>query len=129
MKALNSIAFVSLSLVAVSGVQADEPVKPQQQPPQAATQQANQWQWVKSRRPGHWQLVQTSLPVSKSSDQAATASSPAKPTENPPVLIEPPRRSLRHRLRWRNSSYSSITISQATAPVSNNVTQPLPHAK
>lgn len=132
MKALNSFAFAGLSLVAVSGVQADEPVKPQHQP-QAVTQHAEQWQWVKSRRPGHWQLVRTSLPAaspaSKSSEQAATASAPAKPSENPPVLIEPPRRSHRQRLRWKHSSNSSIPISQATAPVSNSVTQPLPQAE
>lgn len=133
MKALKSFAFVSLSLVAVSGVQADEPVKPQQQPPQASAQQANQWQWVKSRRPGHWHLVRTSLPAaspaSKSSEQAATTSSPAQPTEDPPVLFEPPRRIHRHRLRWKHLSNSRIPISQATAPVSNSKAQPLPTAK
>lgn len=133
MKALNSFAFVGLSLVAVSGVQADEPAKPQQQP-QAAAQQAEQWQWVKSRRSGHWQLVKQSAatpssPAAKSPQQASANSPPDKAAENLPVLVESPRRSLRHRLRWRNSSYSSFPISQATAPVSSQTTQPLPHAK
>ncbi|MBL8823658.1 MAG: hypothetical protein JNJ77_13800 [Planctomycetia bacterium] len=132
MKTLNSFAFVGLSLVAVSGVQADEPVKPQQQP-QATAQQAEPWQWVKTRRPRHWQLVRTShpaaSPASKPSEQAATASTPAKTAENLPVLLEPPRRSYRHRLRLKHSSNSSVPISPATAPVSNSVTQPLPQAK
>lgn len=130
MKTLKSFAFVGLSLVAVSGVQADEPTKPQSQP---AAQQAEHWQWVKSRRPGHWQLVRTSLPAAspapKSSEQAAAVSSPAKPAENLPVLLESPRRSHRQRLRWKHSSNSSIPISQAKAPVSNSVTQPLPQPK
>lgn len=143
MKSLKSLAFATLSFVAVSGVQADEPVKAQPQqttPNQAALPQKPA---VASSRHHRWQVVkQPAQAVQSSSSQqhlpSSAGSPPSKLSEPAPSttavsqsVAEAPHRSLLSRLRgYRSRNSSAISISQATAPApAGSASQPLPNAK
>lgn len=127
MKALKSFALASLSFVAVSGVQADEPVKAQRDsqnqvsPPHQQVAQSN-------RHRSRQQLSALQSPAPQQQNPVSAAQPPAKVNDQP--VIKQPRRGLFSRLLGGPSRYSSsIPISQATVPAaSSSQAQPLPHA-
>lgn len=141
MKSLKSFAFASLSFVAVSGVQADEPVKAQPQPQNQVVSPQNQW--VESGRHHRWHLVKhqsqvVQAPATQPQNPASAAQPPSKSSDAPKLTAtanqpvnEPSSKGFLSRLLGRRAhSSSSIPISQATAPAaSGSQSQPLPNAK
>ena len=141
MKSLKSFAFASLSFVAVSDVQADEPVKAQPQPQNQVVSPQNHW--AESGRDHRWNLVKHQLqivqpPATQPQNPASAAQPPSKSSDATKLtttayqpVIEQSHKGFLSRLKGRRShSSSSIPISQATAPAaSSSQSQPLPNAK
>ncbi len=134
MKALKTLALVSLSTLGFAAVQADEPVKTQ---PQTVTQ----GQYVESSRTPRLfgrkhrsEVVQTSGTVQttpSTTAQPSTATTTTTGTTSTPVVQQPvQRRGLLGKLRSRRSS-NMVTTSNVTTstPTTSSDAKPMPLGK